>query len=66
MNQLKVANLLIIGSGVAQSSALSGKFDSIVVQDINEKALDVAKARMADSLLRIKKKKRKYRYLSTH
>ena len=64
LNQLKVENLLILGSGlmgsgIAQSSAMSGKFKSIVVQDVSEKQLDVAKARLAESLLRVKKKNRK-------
>lgn len=46
----------LMGSGIAQSSALSGKFNSIVVQDVSEKQLDVAKSKMAESLARIKKK----------
>ncbi|KAI1307234.1 putative 3-hydroxyacyl-CoA dehydrogenase [Halotydeus destructor] len=61
LRQMKVENLLIIGSGlmgsgIAQSSAMSGKFSSIVVQDVSDKQLDVAKARLAESLQRIKKK----------
>jgi len=59
--QLKVDNLLIIGSGlmgsgIAQSSAMTGKFQSIVVQDVSRKQLDIARARLAESLLRVKKK----------
>lgn len=62
-NQLKVENLLIIGSGlmgsgIAQSSAMSGKFNSIVVQDVSDKQLEVARGRLAESLLRVKKKNR--------
>lgn len=69
--ELRVENLLIIGSGlmgsgIAQSSAVSGKFKSIVLQDVNEKALDVAKARMTESLLRVKKKNRKCCCLRVH
>lgn len=65
LNQLKVENLLIIGSGlmgsgVAQSSAMTGKFNSIVVQDVSQKQLDVARGRLAESLLRVKKKNRTY------
>jgi len=37
-------------------AAQSGKFNSIVLQDISEKALETAKSRMAESLQRMKKK----------
>jgi 3-hydroxyacyl-CoA dehydrogenase len=58
---LKVDNLLIIGSGlmgsgVAQSCAHSAKFDTIVLQDVSDKALDTARARMVQNLSRLKKK----------
>lgn len=60
---VKVENVLIIGSGImgcgiAQCTAMAGKFKSIVVQDISEKQLEVAKSQMAGSLQRMKKIKR--------
>lgn len=47
-----------MGAGIAQVSALSGKFNSIVLQDVDEKALEKAKKTIGTSLERIQKKNR--------
>ena len=64
-NRLQVENLLILGSGlmgsgIAQVSAASSKFKSVVLQDVSQSQLDKAKAGMESSLLRIKKKDREF------
>ena len=62
LNSFKVENLLIIGSGlmgsgVAQASASSNfSFNSIVLQDIDQAALDKAKSKMYANLVKMKKK----------
>jgi len=58
---IKIENLLVMGSGlmgagIAQVSAASGKFKTVVLQDISQPQLDKAKATIHQSLLRIKKK----------
>ena len=46
-----------MGSGIAQSAAQSPhEFKSIVLQDVNQKALDKARENMLTSLVRMKKK----------
>ena len=67
-NKLRVENLLVLGSGlmgsgIAQVSAASGKFKTVVLQDVSQAQLDKAKASIEGSLLRIKKKDRKCCYL---
>lgn len=58
---IKIENLLVLGSGlmgagIAQVSAASGKFKTVVLQDISQPQLDKAKSSIHQSLLRIKKK----------
>lgn len=58
---IRVENLLIIGSGlmgsgIAQSTASSGQFKSVVLQDVSQTQLDKAKAGIETSLKRIQKK----------
>lgn len=58
---IKVENLLIIGcglmgSGIAQVSAASGKFKSIVLQDVSKDQLEKAKSSIHSSLVRVQKK----------
>ena len=48
-----------MGAGIAQASALSGKFNTIVLQDVQESALEKAKKTIGTSLERIQKKNRK-------
>lgn len=45
-----------MGAGIAQVSAASGKFKTVVLQDISQPQLDKAKSTIHQSLLRIKKK----------
>lgn len=57
----RVENVLILGSGlmgsgIAQSCATSGKFNSIVLQDINTEQLNKAQKRIATSLEKFKEK----------
>ena len=64
-SQLRVQNLLVLGSGlmgagIAQVAATAGKFDTIVLQDVSQAQLDKAKGTIAASLARIKKKDREY------
>jgi len=58
---LKVENLLILGAGlmgggIAQVSAASGKFNSIVLQDVSQDQLNKAKNTILTSLQRVQKK----------
>lgn len=39
-----------MGSGIAQSCATTGKFNSIVLQDVSQKALDSAQTKITQSL----------------
>lgn len=48
----------LMGAGIAQVSAISGKFNTIVLQDVNEPALEKAKKTIGTSLERIQKKNR--------
>lgn len=59
----RIENVLIIGSGlmgsgIAQSCATTGKFNSITLQDVSEQQLDKAKNRIAQSLTKLKDQKR--------
>jgi len=60
--RMQIENVMIIGSGlmgsgIAQSVAQSKhNFNSIVVQDVEQKSLDKAKANILSSLQRMKKK----------
>ncbi|XP_015785675.1 probable 3-hydroxyacyl-CoA dehydrogenase B0272.3 [Tetranychus urticae] len=62
LDAMKVENMLIIGSGlmgsgIAQASAQSGPhFNSIVIQDVNQGALDKAAARIKSNLEKMKSK----------
>ena len=62
--QLKrIENVLIIGSGlmgsgIAQSCATSGKFNSITIQDVNQKQLDISRKSIGQSLTKLHSKKR--------
>ena len=61
LRMTKVENLLILGSGlmgagVAQVSAASGKFNSVVLQDISQDQLGKAQAGIKQSLQRVQKK----------
>lgn len=62
LNGMKIDNMLIIGcglmgSGIAQASAQSGpNFKSIVIQDVNQAALDKAAARIKANLEKAKVK----------
>ena len=47
-----------MGSGIAQSCATTGKFNSIVLQDVNQKALDSAQKRITQSLAKLSEKKK--------
>lgn len=58
---IKIENVLIIGSGImgsgiAQVVASSGKFESIAVQDISQDQLENARNVICDSLKRLQKK----------
>ena len=59
----RIENVLVIGgglmgSGIAQSCATSGKFNSITLQDVSEKQLDVSRKAIQQSLSRLHSKKR--------
>lgn len=60
---MKVKNLLIIGSGlmgsgIAQATAQSkASFESIVIQDVNQAALEKAQSRIKSNLVKMKEKK---------
>lgn len=58
---IRVENLLIVGSGlmgsgIAQSTAASGQFKTVVLQDVSQTQLDKAKGAIETSLKRIQKK----------
>ena len=53
-----------MGAGIAQVSALSGKFNTIVLQDVAESALEKAKKTMGTSLERMQKKNRELSLLT--
>ena len=60
-NKINIENVVIIGSGlmgsgIAQVSAASGKFKSIVLQDVNQEQLNKAKDAIHTSLTRVQKK----------
>ena len=62
-NLRRIENVLIIGSGlmgsgVAQSCASSGKLNSITLQDVNQKQLDVARKGVEQSLTKLHSRKR--------
>jgi len=59
----RVENVLILGSGlmgsgIAQSCATTGKFNSIVLQDVNQDALNKAQNRITQSMAKLSEKKR--------
>jgi 3-hydroxyacyl-CoA dehydrogenase len=59
----RIENVLIIGSGlmgsgIAQSCATSGKFNSITLQDVSQKQLEIAKKSVQQSLTKLHSKKR--------
>lgn len=59
----RVENVLIIGSGlmgsgIAQSCATTGKFASITLQDVNEEQLGKAHKKIAANLAAMAEKKR--------
>lgn len=59
----RIENVLIIGSGlmgsgIAQSCASSGRFDSITLQDVSQTKLDDAKKRIHQSLTKLKELKK--------
>jgi len=47
-----------MGSGIAQSCATTGKFNSIVLQDVNQEALNKAQKGITKSLANLSEKKR--------
>ncbi len=47
-----------MGSGIAQSCATTGKFNSIVLQDVNQKVLDNAQAKITQSLTKLQQLKK--------
>jgi 3-hydroxyacyl-CoA dehydrogenase len=60
-NAINIEHLLILGSGlmgsgIAQVSAASGKFKSVVLQDISQEQLNKAKDAIHSSLKRVQKK----------
>lgn len=59
---LQVDNLMVLGgglmgSGIAQCTAMNPKFKSVVLHDVKQDQLDKAKARIVKDLNRIKQKK---------
>ncbi|KAH7638648.1 putative 3-hydroxyacyl-CoA dehydrogenase B0272.3 isoform X2 [Dermatophagoides farinae] len=59
----RIENVMIIGSGlmgsgVAQSCATSGRFNSITLQDVSQEQLDKARKRIHQSLAKLKEQKR--------
>ncbi|XP_027200428.2 putative 3-hydroxyacyl-CoA dehydrogenase B0272.3 [Dermatophagoides pteronyssinus] len=59
----RIENVMIIGSGlmgsgVAQSCATSGRFNSITLQDVSQEQLDKARKRVHQSLSKLKEQKR--------
>ena len=59
----RVENVLILGSGlmgsgIAQSCATTGKFDSITLHDVSQEQLNKAQTRITQSLAKLKEKKR--------
>jgi len=62
IRMLQVENLMVLGSGlmgsgIAQSTAMNPKFKSVVVHDVKQDQLDKAKKRMTDNLTKMKAKK---------
>ncbi|OTF74131.1 hypothetical protein BLA29_013915 [Euroglyphus maynei] len=59
----RIENVMIIGSGlmgsgVAQSCATSGRFNSVTLQDVSQEQLDKARKRIHQSLSKLKEQKR--------
>lgn len=62
-NLRRIDNVLIIGSGlmgsgIAQSCASSGKLKSVTLQDVNQKQLDVSRKAIENSLTKLHSRKR--------